>query len=122
MISEPIALTVGAEAYGLNRVKVGNYTAEYFDVSAAGTERHTFKVSHTVPTGNETTETHHVRCDIDNLDADGLVERTDSVWIVFKSAKSAQNTAALVNLFTGLVAMLQASTNANLLKVLGRES
>lgn len=121
-ISAPIALTVGAEVYSLPFITGGNYAGTYYDVSAAGTERLTVTVRHTIPSGSGNVESHLVRCDLDYLDADGAVERTDSAWMVLKSSGSAQNTTELKDLAVGMTAMLEASTNAVLLKVLGRES
>lgn len=121
-ITDPIVLTVNAEVYNLAKINPGNYSGEYYDVSAAGTERATLQVKHTLPSSNGAVESHLVRLDIENLDANGLVERTDSVWVVMKTAGAAQSSADLQFMLTGLVSALQATTNLLTSQVLGRQS
>jgi hypothetical protein len=121
-ILDPIVLTVDAEVYNLAKINPGNYSGEYYDVSAAGTERATLNIKHTLPTGNGAIESHLFRLDIENLDADGLVERSDGVWVVWKTSGAAQDATRLLDMLTGMVTALQASTDLLTTQILGRQS
>jgi type VI protein secretion system component VasF len=115
-------MTINAEAYALALINQDGYAGEYYDVSADELHRVTFTVKHTIPKQNGDAESHLIRVDDKLVDSEGEEVRTDSVWVVLKCSGAAQNTAQLIHIFTGLVNTLQASTNAALTAVLGRES
>lgn len=123
MISEPVSMTVNAEAYTLARQNQDNYAANYGDVSADG-QRHVYlTVKHTIPKSIGGSESHLFRVDEEVYDTDKTtLLRKNRCWIVLGSTDGTQNDTDLVNLFTGMVATLQASSNAVLGKVLNRES
>lgn len=119
MLSEPLALTVDGVAYTLPRINQDNYSAEYFSPNAAGDQRITCTVNHTIPKGTGSTETHHIRFDRDFI-VDGVVDRTDSIWLVIKTAGAAQVATDLEDLYVGIVALLEASTNTVLKALINR--
>lgn len=122
MLTAPITATVDGEAYTAERINQDGYTAEYFDRSADGTKRLTISVKHTLPGKNGQVESHLVRADISHYDSAGAYVRTDSVWTVFKTANASQVDASLVSLFGAMNTWLTAGVNAELLRVLNRES
>lgn len=122
MLSEPLAVTVDTEAYSLARVNQDNFRGTYFDESADGLSKATITTAHTVPASVGGTESHMVRMDIARYDASNNYTRTDSVWMVFKTTGGPQNTAALEDIYQGLTAFLEATSNTALLALLGRQS
>lgn len=119
MLSEPLSCTIDAVAYSLPRINQDNYSAVYFAPNAAGDERVTIKVNHSIPAGSSKVESHHIRVDREFITA-GEVTRTDSVWLVIKTSGAAQNATDLEDLYVGLVAMLEASTNTILKALINR--
>lgn len=123
MISEPISCTVNAEVYSLARQNQDNFSAVYGDVSADGQRHLTLSVKHTIPSKTGGSESHLFRLDEEVYDTDKTtLLRKNRVWVVAGSTDGVQNDTDLVNLFTGMVGTLQASTNLILGKVLNRES
>lgn len=122
MLSEPLSVTVGSDVISMSRINQDNYSAVYYGVSTDGLRRYTAQVRHTLPTANSKTESHLARLDCEVVDTDGAVLGTRSVWVVPKVSGFAQIESDMVNLYTGLTTLLEASTNAVLKGILGRQS
>lgn len=121
MISGPISLTVEAEAYSLAKINQDNRSGVFKDWSADGTRKLTFSVKHTDPTPTSAVESHLVRGDLETYDSAGILLRTTSVWFVLKTSGTAQDTAEVKSLYDGMVAALEANTDAIMDAVLNGE-
>jgi hypothetical protein len=119
MLTSPITATYDSESISLNRINQDNYSAEYFGQTAAGTERITLKVAHTIPKRGGDQESHLVRVDVEHFDAEGVYSHTSSAWDVIKTFDGVQVAADSILAYDLLVDILDSSTIA---AVVGRQS
>jgi hypothetical protein len=119
MIGSTITITINAVAKTLNRVNDSEpYSATYF--LAEATRDYTATIKHTIPTTRGASkESHLVRLDIVDYDADGVVTKKQSAWTVLEASIGSQNTTDLGYFANGLMDFLDATV---LPKVLARQS
>lgn len=96
MLGDTLTVSYNAVNKVLNKVSVGNYTATYYLDDSANHMTFTASVKHTVPAAGASGESHLMRLDVAYFDATtGELLRTESVWSVFRTTGSAQNSTAL---------------------------
>ena len=117
MIGDPISLTYNGAAVSLNRINQDNYGAVYY--AESGVRRLTLTVKHTIPARGKTGESHLVRLDVEQYDANGILLRTSSAWTVIRTDNGIQDQEESEDAAEALVAFL---TAANITKVVGRQS
>ncbi len=120
MIGTTITLTVNAVAKVLVRVSDSEpYTAKYFLADSA-TRDYELKITHTIPAvRGSAKESHLVRLDVTDYDADGVVIRKQSCWAVSECSIGRQDTTQLTYYADALSDWLQPG---NLALVLNRDS
>jgi hypothetical protein len=112
-------MTYDSESISLNRINQDNYSAEYFGENAAGDQRLTLTVKHTIPARGGDQESHLVRLDVEHFDSEGLYVHSSSAWIVIKTFDGVQIATDSINAYDGLIDVLDASTVA---AIVGRQS
>lgn len=120
MLGTTITVTINAVAKVLKRVSDADpYSATYFLADSA-TKDYTLTVKHTVPkTRGASKESHLVRLDANDFDADGVLIRTQSVWVVAECSSGRQDSTNLNYYAQGLFGYL---TSTNMGYVLDRDS
>jgi hypothetical protein len=116
-LGDPIAITYNAVVKNLVKVNQDNFGSTYY--LDDGTERFTMSVKHTIPASGEAGESHLVRLDVEHFDVDGVLLRTSSAWSVIKTFTGKQDTNSSQYVSEALVDFM---TDANITKVIGRES
>lgn len=116
-LGDPISITYNAVAKNLVKINQDSYGSEYFLDDS--TERYTLSVKHTIPPKGGAGESHLVRLDVEHYDGSGVLLRTSSAWSVIKTFDGAQDVASSQYTAEALVDFL---TDANVAKVVGRES
>lgn len=116
-LGDPIGITYNAVAKNLVKINQDNFGATYY--LDDGTERFTLSVKHTIPPKGGAGESHLVRLDVEHYDGSDVYLRTASAWTVIKTFDGKQDTASSDNVTQALVDYL---TDANIDKVIGRES
>jgi hypothetical protein len=116
-IGDPFQITYNAVTKDLVKVNQDNYGSEYY--LDDGTNRFTLSVKHTIPSRGSAGESHLFRLDVEEDDADGNLFRVASAWLVIRTDKTMQdvNSSQYVS-----EAIVDALTDANLTKLIGRES
>jgi len=119
MIGSTITFDVNAVAKTLNRVNDSEpYSATYF--LAEATRDYTVTIKHTIPSvRGASKESHLVRLDVVDYDADGVAIHKHSCWTVCEVTLGAQNTTDLGYFFFGLTDFCDST---NMAKVLSRQS
>lgn len=120
MLGDPLSVTVGSDTISLARINNDNFAATYYGVSTDGLRRYTMTTKHTIPTGNQVAESHLIRLDRETVDSNGVYVRTDTVWFVPKCSGAAQIAGNLIDMYTGLTGLMEASSNDILTKLLNR--
>lgn len=120
MLDNTLTMTYSAESVTLVRVAEQNYSSTYRGQSAAGTEKFTLSVNHTIPQRGGNGESHLVRLDCEHYDADGIYVRTSSAWTVIKTFDAPQVDALSQSTFEGFQSILAISGLDS--KIIGRES
>lgn len=119
MFADTLSVTYNAVAKTLTRMTNGSYQVKY-GLDDGGTMYYNLRIEHTVPSAaNGVGETHMIRLDIDNYDADGAYLRRDSAWFVLKTSDAKQDSTAIDYTAQALVDFL---SDANLLKLVAREA
>lgn len=120
MLGTTLAITINGVAKTLKRVSdPDDYSATYFLADSA-TRDYTVKVKHTVPkTRGLSKESHMIRLDIDDFDADGVPIRKQSAWAVAEVTLGRQDSTNLNYYVQGLVGWL---TSTNIGYLLDRDS
>jgi len=117
MIGDSIDLTYNSVTKTLVKINQDNYGAVYYLDDTSNSMSFTLNISHTIPK-NGTGESHLVRLDIDNYDAEGVSTNKHSVWTVMKTnlGRQAADTDLSADALIGWL------TPTNVDKVLGRQS
>lgn len=114
--SDPLSITYNAAAKATVRVNQdANGSDFYLD---GGTAKYSISIRHTRPNKVGIGESHMVRLDVDEFDANGIYVRRGSVWLAAKSYDQAQNSTTLGYAVNALVGLL---TTTNVAKLLARE-
>lgn len=115
--TDPMSFTYNAVAKALVRTNQdGSGSDFYLD---GGTRKFTAAVRHTIPARGGFGESHMLRLDADEHDANGLYLRRNSAWIVAKTFDATQNTVDLGYTLNSLVAFL---TTTQVGKLIAREN
>nr|UJQ85342.1 MAG: hypothetical protein 2 [Leviviridae sp.] len=114
---DPIAITYNAVAKNLVKINQDSYGAEYY--LDEGTTRFHLSIKHTIPPKGAPGESHLIRLDVETYDADDILLRTSSAWLVAKTFDGKQNTTTSDYVCQALVDLL---TDGNVDKLLARES
>lgn len=118
MLSSPISITYDGASVSMKRINQDNYSSEYYGKNAAGDAHLTLSVKHTIPARGDSGESHLIRLDVEHFDADGVYERTVSVWNVMKTTDGTQDDVALTDAQDALTALVPTIDDS----VIGRES
>lgn len=114
--ADPLATQYNAVAKNLAKLGTGKYRLD--DVATTDT-KFSMRIEHTLPSKGQPGESHLVRIDAERFDStSGEYLRTDSCWLVIKTADAAQNVTDMDLLVQMLVDFL---SDANLDKVLAGE-
>jgi len=116
MIGDTFPLTYKTVAKTLLKINQDNYSATYFLAEALIEFKVT--ISHTIPKKGGTGESHLVRLDIIEYDADGVVLSERATWTVIKTFFGRQH----VDTDGTADAILGWMTPANVDKIVARES
>lgn len=123
MLTTPQTLTIGAVSYTLHRMNQDNYSSKYFGKAPDGLSQVTMTIAHTVPTKKGSGgESHLVRLDVEQFDANGVYLRTASSWQVIKTFDGTQANDLSEDVATALAVFLSAHSSANIVAVLDRRS
>lgn len=116
MLGTTITVTVNAVAKVLKRVSDPDpYSATYF-LADSSTRDYTLSIKHTVPkTRGASKESHLVRLDIDDYDADGIAIRKQSTWVVMECSLGRQDSTNLNYYVQGLFGFLTATNTGYVL-------
>lgn len=116
MLGTTITVTVNAVAKVLNRVNDSEpYSASYYLSEA--TRDYTVTVKHTVPkVKGASRESHLLRMDIVDYDANGLAIRKSSVWTVLETSVGSQNDVDMGYFRAGLAGFLDATNTTKILQ------
>lgn len=115
--SDPLQITYNAVTKDLVHVSdIANGAEYYLD---DGTLRFSAKIQHQIPPRGGSGESHMLRIDADEHDADGAYIRRMSAWVVLKTFDNTQNTSEHQHLGDALAGLV---TSANVTKLLARES
>lgn len=115
--ADPMAITYNAVAKSLVRVNQDNTGSDFFKDD--GTLKFGASIRHTIPKRGGFGESHMIRLDVDEHDANGIYVRRGSVWTVAKTFDATQNSTNLGYALNALVGFL---TTANVAKLLAREN
>jgi len=115
--ADPMAITYNAVVKNLVRTNQDNSGADYY--LDGGTRKYGVAVRHTIPARGGNGESHMIRLDVDEHDANGVYLRRNSVWLVAKTFDATQNTTDLTYALNALRDFVT-STNAG--KLVARES
>lgn len=120
MLGTTLTVTVNAVAKVLKRVSDSDaYSATYF-LADSSTRDYTLNVKHTIPKlRGSGKESHLIRLDINDYDADGVPIRTQSVWVVAECSLGRQDSTQLGYYVQGLFGLL---TSTNMGYILDRDS
>jgi hypothetical protein len=120
MLGTSITITINGAAKVLKRVNDSEpYSATYF-LADTSTKDYTLTIKHTIPSvRGASKESHLVRLDATDYDADGVVIRTQSSWTVNEVSVGRQDTTTLNYYAQGLMTYL---SSANLALILDRDS
>jgi len=119
MLGSSLTITINAVAKVLARVNDSEpYSATYF--LEDGTTDYQLMIKHTVPaTRGASKESHLVRLDVTEYDADGEVLRKQSVWVVMEASIGKQDATTISYYVDGLCGLLDTT---NVPKILARQS
>jgi len=115
-LGDPISITYNTVAKNLVKINQDSYGSEYY--LDDGDQKYTLSVKHTIPSKGASGESHLVRLDVEHYSS-GVLVRTSSAWSVIKTFDGTQDTNASQYTTEALVDFL---TDANVAKVVGRES
>lgn len=104
MLSNEYSLTVNGSTISMVRVNQDNYGSVYRGES--GLKEYTLTIKHTIPPRGKPNESHMIRLDCTEVDAEGAFLGTTSAWAVAKTPDRVQDSAESVNLLSALVAFL----------------
>lgn len=119
----PIPLTIGADVLSLPRINQDGHAGYYFDRKSDSTLVCDVKIAHTLPKKADPTskESHLIRMDVGHYDGAGALLRNEAVWTVLQTTQGVQNDTSLLNNWLAMNVWLEATTNAAMSAILGRE-
>lgn len=117
--ADPMVVTVGSDTLSATNIAEGNHTSEYYTVN--GVDKFTVSVKHTIPARGKYGESHMIRADYEDYDANGVLLGVASAWLVVRTDLGVQNTTLSENVTKGLLAFMSASSYANVTKLVGRQ-
>lgn len=104
MAASVIQLSYNSTTVNLTLVNQDNYGAEYY--GETGTKRLTCKVNHTIQPAGVPGESHLLRLNIEEYDAEGVYLRTSSAWSVVRTDGGVQDSAEAQLALAGLQELL----------------
>lgn len=117
MFADPLAVTYNAVVKNLARVNQDSRGSDYY--LDDGTLKFSASIRHTIPEKGGSGESHLIRLDVDEHDANGVYLRRMSSWTVIKTFDNTQKkveSGYSAKAFTGLL------TGGNVDKLIAREN
>ncbi|DAD52496.1 coat protein [ssRNA phage SRR5467091_14] len=114
--SDPLGITYNAVVKNLVRVNQDKNGADYF--LDGGTLQYSISTRHTIPARGAPGESHMIRLDVDEFDAQSVYLRRSGVWLVVKTFDNVQSTTNAGYAANALVGLM---TSGNVGKLLARE-
>lgn len=114
--SDPLSITYNGAAKALVRVNQDGYGANYF--LDGTTLQYSISTRHTIPARGVPGESHMIRLDVDEFDANSVYVRRSGVWLVVKTFDNVQATANAGYAANALIGLM---TSGNVSKLLARE-
>lgn len=115
--TDPLSITYNAVAKALVRTNQDNSGSDFY--LDGGTVKFGASIRHTIPARGASGESHMIRLDVDEHDANGVYIRRGSVWTVAKTFDATQSTTTLGYALNALVGFL---TTTQVGKLLAREN
>jgi hypothetical protein len=117
MFSDPLQITYNSVTKDLVRINQDSGGSDYY--LDDGTEKFSIAIRHIIPSRGGTGESHMIRLNVEEFDAEGSYLRTSSSWGVIKTFDGVQNADNAGYAADALAALL---TPTNVGKLVQREN